>query len=123
MMFKTKIISSRIVEAFRAKLNNRGESIMEVLVSFMIFAILLTTAVAIVRSALVITGERIALATEAQTDANDLVRNYDLLTVYGYEIVFSMDSIIVGGLGVDASHDIVLNDDNDYDFVVFRPEP
>jgi len=121
-MFKTKIISSRVVETFREKLNNRGESIMEVLVSFMIFAILLTTAVAIVRSALVITGNQIVRATEAQTDANDLVRDEDLLTIGDIEIVFSVDSIIIGGLGVDASHYIVRNEDNDYDFVVFRPD-
>jgi len=114
VMFKTKIISSRVVEAFRAKLNNRGESIMEVLVSFMIFAILLTTAVAVVRSALVITGEQIARATTAQDLVNDLVGLDDsALTEVGV-IEFS-----IGGTSVSSTHAIVYADD---DFVVFRPD-
>jgi len=112
-MFKTKTISSRVVETFRAKLNNRGESIMEVLVSFMIFAILLTTAVAIVRSALVITGEQIARATTAQGVVNELVLDDSELNDAGV-IAFS-----IGGTSVYSTHSIVYADD---DFVVFRPD-
>jgi len=134
VMHKRKSLSSRAQNVLRAKLikqrmhgsfrgiadvikPDRGESLMEVIVSILIFTILLTTAVAIIRSSLVITGNMIADATAAQHSVNEFILDDAGLSESG-EINFSFyDS---GGTAFFSSHTVDFAHENG--ILVFRPQ-
>lgn len=133
-MLKRKFQLSGAIKALRTRLKNkqmrgslkglanslrseRGESIMEVVVSILIFSILMTTALAVVRTSLIITGNRIFEATESQENVNSFIVNDDRLTRLGGIITFTFTDI--DGYEVESYHDIVLSPVGD--ILVFRP--
>ena len=116
-MFEHIISSSGVFGVFRKRVlgslrSEGGVSIMEVVVSILMFAMLLTTAATIIRFSLVITGDSLARATESQGVVNELV--LDSFTGTSGEISF-YSSVI----NVVSSHEVVYLDADG--FVVFRP--
>lgn len=141
-MIKRKFQLSGATKAFRTRLKNkqmrgslkgfanslrpeRGESIMEVIVSILIFSILMTTALAVVRTSLVITGDRLAAATSSQEEVNDLFLNKwspepgtdpPVITFTGRII---LPDGTLGSVSIKSDHEIDLYDKNGK--LVFRP--
>jgi len=98
--------------------SEKGVSMMEVVVSILIFGILLTTAVTIIRFSLVITGDAINRATVAQDMVNDLMVSDDLPS--DGVIYFSFNCYATGvPVSRVSSHDVEYSDADG--FLVFRP--
>ena len=99
------------IKAKRILRNKKGESLMEGVVSLLVFTILITTVATMINASLVITGNNTTAATARQINAN--------VAALERGAVVAQPLRITGG-GIDVVFDVTLSQEDD--LISFSPE-
>lgn len=100
--------------------SNKGETLMETIVSLIILSILLLAVTTMIQTALRMTSISIQNAEGTQDNVNFVILSEYTLSEYSDSGELAEITFTVSGMGISASHDIILNKEGN--IIAFTPK-